>query len=60
MRTQRECNHCGLKLTPEQVYVYKTNIYCEDCLMKLGLTKRQCDPWRLTKETEIGEGIKSN
>jgi len=45
------CSQCSRKLEPEQVYIYQANAYCEDCLMKVGLTKRQCDPWRLAKET---------
>jgi hypothetical protein len=53
MEKRRKCSRCGSTLKPEEVYVYKASVFCEDCLMKVGLAKRQCDPWRLTKDTEI-------
>jgi recombinational DNA repair protein (RecF pathway) len=53
-----ECSRCGRKLSPGQVYTYQDKEFCENCLMKIGLAKRQCDPWRLTKDTETDENHK--
>jgi hypothetical protein len=50
MKTRVECSRCSLKLSPEEVYRYQEKVFCEDCLMKIGLAKRQCDPQRLTKD----------
>ena len=55
METKVECSRCGRKLSPEQVYKYQEKMFCEDCLMKIGLAKRKCDPQRLTKDTETEE-----
>jgi hypothetical protein len=53
-----ECNRCGRKLSSGQVYSYQDKVFCDDCLMKIGLAKRQCDPWRLTKDTEKDDNHK--
>jgi len=58
MEARVECRRCGSKITSEQVYRYQGKVFCEDCLMKIGLTKRQCDPWRLVKDTEIDKSHK--
>ncbi len=58
MEARVECSRCGSKLSPEQVYKYQEKVFCEDCLMKIGLAKRQCDPQRLTKDTETEESHK--
>ena len=58
MEARMECSRCGRKLSPEQVYRYQEKVFCEDCLMKIGLAKRQCDPQRLTKDIETRESQK--
>ncbi len=40
-----QCSRCGKGLTESQSYVNQGKIYCEDCLMDIGLNTRQCDPW---------------
>lgn len=40
-----ECSRCGRKLTEDQSYVYRDKIMCEDCLMDVGLSFKECDPW---------------
>ena len=39
------CSRCNRPLTEEQSYVYKDKIMCEDCLMDVGLSLKECDPW---------------
>lgn len=40
-----QCSRCQKKITESQSYVNKGNVYCEDCLMDIGLSARECDPW---------------
>ena len=40
-----KCSRCGRELTEEQAYVYQGRVMCEDCVMDVGLTLKQCDPW---------------
>ena len=39
------CSKCGKAITQDQSYVNKGKVYCEDCLMDVGLTMKECDPW---------------
>ena len=39
------CSKCGKSITEEQSYVNKGKVYCDDCLMDIGLTMKECDPW---------------
>ncbi len=56
MEERVECSRCDHKLSPEHVYRYQEKVFCQVCLMKIGLAKRQCDPQRLTKDIEASEG----
>lgn len=40
-----KCSRCGKELTEQQAYVYQGRVMCEDCVMDVGLTLKQCDPW---------------
>jgi recombinational DNA repair protein (RecF pathway) len=39
------CSRCNRELTENQTYVHEGKILCEDCLMDIGLSTRECDPW---------------
>jgi hypothetical protein len=39
------CSRCNRELTEDQAYVNKGKIYCDDCLMDIGLSLKDCDPW---------------
>ena len=39
------CSKCGKSITQDQSYVNKGKVYCDDCLMDIGLTMKECDPW---------------
>ncbi len=40
-----KCSRCGKEITEDQAYVYQGRVMCEDCVMDVGLTLKQCDPW---------------
>ena len=40
-----QCSRCHTEITESQAYVSKGKVYCEDCLMDIGLSGRECDPW---------------
>lgn len=40
-----KCNRCGRELTEAERYVHQGNVFCEDCLMDIGLSTKECDPW---------------
>ena len=40
-----QCSRCNKEISENQSYVSKGKVYCEDCLMDIGLSMRECDPW---------------
>ena len=40
-----QCSRCHKEISESQAYVNKGKVYCEDCLMDIGLSGRECDPW---------------
>ncbi|MBI4296547.1 MAG: hypothetical protein HY667_05475 [Chloroflexi bacterium] len=40
-----KCSKCGREITEDESYVQNNRVYCDDCLMDIGLTSRECDPW---------------
>ncbi len=45
------CSRCNRELTENQSYVYQGKVFCEDCLMEIGLSIKECDPWATYVET---------
>ncbi len=45
------CTKCHKELAENERYVYNGKVYCEDCLMTIGLTTKECDPWATYVET---------
>jgi len=45
------CTKCNRPLAENERYVYNNKVYCEDCLMTIGLTTKECDPWATYVET---------
>ncbi len=39
------CSRCGRELTEDKAYNYQGKVMCEDCLMDVGLSPHNCDPW---------------
>lgn len=59
-----QCSRCHKEITESQAYVNKGKVYCEDCLMDIGLSGRECDPWATyvdhrTREQTGEKGIES-
>jgi late competence protein required for DNA uptake (superfamily II DNA/RNA helicase) len=46
-----KCGRCGKELTENQSYVYQGKVMCEDCLMDVGLSLKECDPWATYVDT---------
>lgn len=46
-----QCSRCGREIKEEQSYAYQGRVLCEDCLMDIGLSGRECDPWASYVET---------
>jgi hypothetical protein len=46
-----QCSRCHRELTEAQSYVNQGKIYCEDCLMDIGLSIKECDPWATYVDT---------
>ncbi len=40
-----KCSRCAKEITEEQSYVYQGRVMCEDCIMDVGLSIKECDPW---------------
>lgn len=40
-----KCSRCGRELNEDQAYNYRGKPLCEDCMMDIGLSPHECDPW---------------
>ena len=45
------CSRCNRELSENQSYVHQGKIFCEDCLMDIGLSIKECDPWATYVDT---------
>ena len=54
-----KCNRCGRELSEGQSYVYQDKVFCENCLIDVGLSIRECDPWASYVETRTQKQWKS-
>jgi ribosome-binding protein aMBF1 (putative translation factor) len=45
------CSRCNRELSENQSYLYQGKIFCEDCLMDIGLSTKECDPWSTYTDT---------
>ncbi len=45
------CSRCKRELAENQRYVYQGKVFCEDCLMEIGLSIKECDPWATYTDT---------
>ncbi len=57
-----ECSRCHRRLTKDETYVHQGKTFCDDCLMEIGLTAWQCDPWAtyVDKRTRARQGVKGS
>ncbi len=40
-----KCSRCAKEINEDQAYVYQGKVMCEDCVMDVGLSTKECDPW---------------
>lgn len=40
-----KCSRCNRQLSKDKAYVHDGKVFCDDCLMDIGLSIRECDPW---------------
>lgn len=40
-----KCSRCNRELTENESFVHQGKVFCEDCLMDIGLSIKECDPW---------------
>src|SRR4030043_352042 len=45
------CSRCQRDTAEDRSYVNKGRVYCEDCLMDIGLSIKECDPWATYTDT---------
>ena len=50
-----KCSRCNREISESEAYMHKGKVYCEDCLMDIGLSKSQCDPWSSYVDTRTKE-----
>jgi DNA-directed RNA polymerase specialized sigma subunit len=52
-----KCSRCGRNVTEEQSHVYQGKVMCDDCLMDIGLSVKDCDPWATYVDTRQRQGL---
>ena len=57
-----KCSRCGREITEDQAYAHQGQVYCDDCLMEIGLHAGKCEPWATylaskEKQTTGSEGL---
>ena len=50
-----KCVKCEREIAEEQSYVYQGKVHCDDCLMDIGLSLKECDPWATYVDTRARE-----
>jgi late competence protein required for DNA uptake (superfamily II DNA/RNA helicase) len=45
------CSRCGRTISEADAFNHQGRPVCEDCMMDLGLSKKDCDPWATYVET---------
>ena len=49
------CTRSDRELSEDQGYVHWGKVLCEDCLMDIGLSIKECDPWASYVDTHTRE-----
>lgn len=52
-----KCNRCGREISDTESYTYQGQIFCEDCLMEMGLHAGKCEPWASYLATHTRDGL---
>lgn len=40
-----KCSRCDSEISEDRSYVHQGRVFCEDCLMEVGLHAGKCEPW---------------
>ncbi|MFQ5996941.1 MAG: hypothetical protein ACE5KP_04885 [Dehalococcoidales bacterium] len=40
-----KCSRCGREISERESYTQQGRIFCEDCLIEIGLHAGKCEPW---------------
>ena len=51
------CNRCNREISEDRSYVHQGKILCDDCLMDIGLSVKECDPWATYVDTHTRERL---
>jgi hypothetical protein len=46
-----QCGRCHREITEDQTYVHQGKTFCDGCLMDIGLSIKECDPWATYVDT---------
>ena len=51
-----KCSRCGREIAESESYVHQDQVFCEDCLMEIGLHAGKCEPWAsyLASKARVG------
>ena len=52
-----KCTRCDREISEDQSFVYQGKVLCEDCLMDIGLSAKECDPWATYVDTRTRERL---
>ena len=52
-----KCSRCGRELSGDESYAHQGQVFCEDCLMEIGLHAGKCEPWASYLATHTRESL---
>ena len=55
-----KCSRCGREISEDESYVSQGKVFCDDCLIDIGLSGKGCDPWAtyINIRTKESSGLK--
>lgn len=55
-----KCSRCGREISEDERYTHQGQVFCEDCLMEIGLHAGKCEPWATYLATKERAGMKGS
>jgi len=52
-----KCSRCGREISEDESYTHQGQVFCEDCLMEIGLHAGKCEPWASYLATHTRESL---
>jgi len=53
-----KCSRCGREIPENEGYAHQGQVFCEDCLMEIGLHAGKCEPWATYVASKERAGMK--